>query len=114
MAGYASQGDYENELLASYRRRGRLPVIRKRDVNLALSIYKVPKRTGMGPVPRKLIGDRLTTTVLKKLGVNRRASDSQLMSLAARTVLAKDTRSRAQAAKAKARIRRQRRRGREL
>jgi hypothetical protein len=43
MAGYASQTDYEADLLQTYMRKGRVSPIAKRDVDLALSIYKMPK-----------------------------------------------------------------------
>lgn len=111
MPGYASANDYESDLLASYRKRGRLPTIQKRDVNRALSIYKVPKRIGMGVrIPRKKVGDTLTQQLLTRL-VGHHPSDKLLMHFAARTAITKNLASRRTAAKAKARIRRRRRNG---
>lgn len=46
MAGYGNQADYESELLQTYLRRGRVSPISKRDVDLALSIYRMPKKHG--------------------------------------------------------------------
>jgi hypothetical protein len=109
MPGLSSESDYENELLASYRRKGRLPTVRKRDVNLALSIYKTPKFIGAGKTaPRGLVGDKLTSHILRRL-TGRKPSDARLMSLASHVAITKFRANRAAAKKAKAAIRRRRR-----
>lgn len=103
MPGYASQTTYEEDLLQAYRKRGRLPTIRKRDVNLALSPYKAPNRIGGMRVPKKFRGDTLTYSNVRRI-LGRRASDTKTMAFAVSTVLKKDAQQRARAA-----IRRRRR-----
>lgn len=78
MAGMASQTNYEQELLATYLRSGRVSPIAKRDVELALSIYRMPTKTG-----RALTYDRAKASA-KALG-----TDSALMGWAAAAVLNK-------------------------
>lgn len=95
MAGYASQADYEADLLSTYLRRGRVSPIARRDVDLALSIYKLPAR-GTAYAKQK----PLKYSVAKKYGKGK--NDAQLMSLATQAVLNKSTADRAATAKAKA------------
>jgi hypothetical protein len=97
MAGYASQNDYEADLLQTYLRKGRVSPITRRDVDLALSIYRMPKsRTDYKNLAK------LTSGTAKKAAKG--LSDSQLMSVATTAVLNKaiDTKKQAAAAKAAA------------
>jgi hypothetical protein len=83
MAGYGSQTDYEADLLATYLRKGRVSPITRRDVNLALSIYKMPNVQGAT--------GRTKTLTAKTAGKYAKGkSDSQIMAIATRAVLNKN------------------------
>lgn len=95
MAGYASQADYESELLQTYLRSGRVSPITKRDVDLALSIYRMPK----GKTNYKDLA-KLTAATAKAAVKGK--DDAGIMQLATVAVLNKALDTRRQAAAAKA------------
>ena len=95
MAGYASQNDYEADLLQTYLKKGRVSPISRRDVDLALSIYKMPDVAG-------LTGRKKTITAATAKASAKGKTDSQIMRVAIRAVLNKNLADRAAARKAKA------------
>lgn len=95
MAGYGSQNDYEAELLQTYLRKGRVSPIARRDVDLALSIYRMPRR---GVAFNKQA--KLTYDTAKKSAKGK--TDLSLMQMATTAVLNKAGADRRTAAAAKA------------
>lgn len=94
MAGYGSQTDYEADLLATYLRRGRVSPIAKRDVDLALSIYKMPN------LPGNVRGERKQLNYANARRYAKGKNDSAIMKVAVRTVLNKNLADRKAAAAA--------------
>lgn len=90
MAGMTSSNDYESDLLASYLRKGRLPTVRKTDVNLALSRYKAPAGIGTFSAKRArlIAGKTATYQNIRTMAMGQ--SDAALMKAAAGMVIAKN------------------------
>lgn len=95
MAGYGSQTDYEADLLQTYLRRGRVSPVAKRDVELALSIYRLPK--SKTPYEKQ---QKLSYALAKKTAKGK--DDSTLMRMAAVSVLNKNIADKKAAKAAKA------------
>ncbi len=94
MAGFNSQQGYEAELLSTYLRKGRVSPISKKDIDLALSIYKMPQRNVSYKNEKKL-----TFKTARAAGKGK--SDMALMNMSTRAVLNKATDTRRVASLAK-------------